>query len=292
MSENTIRKFSLKDATFINNFSERCHLSVLINSNSFAFALLDDDLNKYIQFDSFEDPEADAHGYKYLTNSFVRETEALGYHSGKFKSIRVLIETPGSTLVPAEQFAESNLSDYLTFSHHPWTNTGFQTASNKLLALKAYSIFPYPEKLKEILDKTFKNHSLFHQSSALINAILALKNSKIGRQVYINIRKYDGDILYIDEGKLRLFNTLMFNEKIDFVFHVLETLHRFQLDPEFTRVMLMGQVKEKEGIYNEFYRYIKNLYMVPRNSHFQYSQVFEKLPPHYYFSFLSVHKCV
>ncbi|MBU2651527.1 MAG: DUF3822 family protein [Bacteroidetes bacterium] len=290
MPENTIRKYHLKDIAFINDFFERCHLAIYLNGNSFAFALLDDDLNKFMRFDSYQKEDADSKSIS-LHNGFEDALQETGYADQSFKSVKVLVENPYSTLVPNEQFDATRLKEYLTFTHHPLENPGHVINHNPVSVIEAHSIFLYPAAITSVLKKHFRSFKIYHQSCVMISAIMALKNSKIGKQVYVNLRSHSGDILFLDDGRLRFFNSFSFEKNTDFVFFVLESLQRLNLDPEFIRVILLGNIVARDEMYQELYRFIKNLGFISRNSHFQYSPVLDSLPSHLFFNLFSIPKC-
>jgi len=289
MPENTIRKYHLKDIAFINDFFERCHLAVYLNSHGFAFAILDDDLNKYIRFDSYRnDTEIP---FAFLENDFEEALQDTAYANQSFKSVKVLVENPYSTLVPSGQFDSKRFKEYLTFTRLPQEFAKHIIGYNAIPVIEAHSIFLYPSAITPILKKHFRSYTIYHQSCVMISAIMALKNSKIGKQVYVNLRSHSGDILFLDDGRLRFFNSFSFEKHTDFVFFMLESLQRLNLDPEFIRVILMGNIESKDEMYQELYKFIKNLGFISRNSQFQYSPVMDSLPSHLYFNLFSIPKC-
>jgi hypothetical protein len=207
-----------------------------------------------------------------------------------FDRIRLIFETPVSTLVPQPLFKSNQAHEYLKFNFNPVE--GDHVCNEHLSLLGAENVWAMPGNIYQLVNAHFSGVQIYHHASPLIETLLLQnKNRESGEKVFVNVRKSWFDIVVLNGNSLMFYNTFRYKAKEDFIYFLIYVLEQLNLNPETIDVVLLGEVLKVSSVYEVTYKYIRNISFGKRSSDYEYSYVFDDMPEHFYFNLIHLQQC-
>ena len=75
------------------------------------------------------------------------------------------------------------------------------------------------------------------------------------------------------------------------IYYVLNVFEQLKLAPDTTELVLQGQFRQTDPIYQTFKKYIRKISFAHPNAMFSHSYTFNQLPDHYFTTLLDLYKC-
>ncbi len=174
-----------------------------------------------------------------------------------FEKIVLLYQTNTYTLVPSPLFNENKASEYLKFTVKILATdyVAYDEVKNSQITVV---YIPYVN----INNYFFENYGTFkyyHNTTLLLEKLIQVEKFSNTTNVYINVEKNFFDILVFKKGQLVLCNTFEYHTPEDFIYYILFVFEQLKLDPNVTPCILLGELSEKDELYNIAYTYIKNI---------------------------------
>lgn len=268
----------LIDEVFDKNNAGNYHLSVEINETYYASAILDLNEKKYIAFKNIS-------FNKNNVDSILHILENDDFFMTGYQSVKVIIPSPKSTLVPTQLFKPEHAEDYLRFNHI--LEQKEEIEQNEWAVCKAQLIFSITTELKKIIKEKYSNIKFYHQSTALVNELL--KNQGENEKfVAINVHSHFVDILIIENQKLLFHNTYQYNTAKDFLYFIIYVYNQFKLDTELMPLLVTGNIFESSEHYNLLKKYVKQIKLMELPQDYKYSYFWKDIVEHQYISLLSL----
>lgn len=273
--------------SFTNAYGDH-QLSISLSLDRFAINVLDIERNKHLALMAYALQEITDY------DSLVKEIDILFAENELLKRyyphVKLLFETPKSTLVPAALFDRSVLDQYLRFNHI--IDRDDEIVYDKLTNLKSFNVFALPRTLNEKLREKFARFKIVHYASSLIESLLiATKNQLVKNTVFVNVRNYFFDIVYIEDEKLVFYNSFQYRTPEDFAYFLIFSIEQLKLNPENVIMIFMGDISKNSKLYEIAFKYIRNIEFINRNVFFSYSYVFDDIPDNYYYNLLNISQC-
>ncbi|WP_245794755.1 DUF3822 family protein [Flaviramulus basaltis] len=242
-------------------------MSIQISLSGLSFCILNRDLNtitflKEVHFDKKLNPLEllDALKEQFNTENVLNDT---------FSNTYVIHDNDLSSLVPRPLFNEDFLADYLKFNSKI-LKSDFITFDELLINDSINVYVPYINVNNFIYEK-FGTFTYKHISTILISDILLIEKNIEATKVYINVSKNHFEIIIVSQGKLLLYNTFKHNTKEDFIYFILFTAEQLKLNPETLNLVLIGNIKKDDDLYNIAYKYIRNISFGNRKDSYTYN---------------------
>lgn len=276
------------DKAFNKEASQYLGLSIQLSLNGFSFCVLDPSQMKYLGLEAFElNNIANYQDLSQLIPEIVRSSDLLGL---TYESIKIIIETHKSTLIPHPFFDLASSAENLTLLYSP--AKGDIPADDYLPLLEARNVWFVNDELRKTIAGFFPLASVHHHGSVLIESLLASsKNTDPGNGVYVYVRKTWFDIVILEDDQLLFYNSFRYNAGEDFIYFLIYVLEQLDLDPESIKLRFLGEVLRISEIYDITRKYVRNVSFGGRPSGFQYSYVFDQIPGHVYFNLLNHYHC-
>lgn len=174
-----------------------------------------------------------------------------------FEKIVLLYQTNTYTLVPSPLFNENKASEYLKFTVKILATdyVAYDEVKNSQITVV---YIPYVN----INNYFFENYGTFeyyHNTTLLLEKLTQVEKFSNTTNAYINVEKNFFDILIFKKGQLVLCNTFEYHTPEDFIYYILFVFEQLKLDPNKTPCILLGELSEKDELYNITYTYIKNI---------------------------------
>ena len=173
-----------------------------------------------------------------------------------------------STLVPKPLFNEDNLADYLKFNNKI-LSTDFITFDEISLNDSINVYVPYININNYLYDK-FGEFTYKHFSTILIEEVLKAEKNAVKPKMYVNICNEYFEVVVVENGQLKFYNSFEYYTKEDFIYYVLFTAEQIGLNPEYFELILTGNVDSKDELYTIAYKYVRFVFFSKRKDDYKY----------------------
>ncbi len=241
-------------------------LSIQLSLSGLSFCILNRDSNTIIEVKEsrFEKRLNPLEALDELKDLFKNESVL----NNSFRNVTIIHENELSTLVPKSLFNKNHLADYLKFNSKILKSDFI--AYDSILENSSVNVYvPYININNYIYDK-FGAFVFKHVSSVLIESVLQIEKKATSPKVYVHVSFNHFEIIIIEQGKLVLYNTFVYNSKEDFIYYILFTAEQLNIDPETVNLVFIGDITENDELYNIAYKYIRNISFGNRNDNFKY----------------------
>ena len=281
----------IKDENFDVDQLHHYNLNLLVGNRDLQVSVVDKRDNRCLVVEDFI--LASINSYTELVSVF--ENIFDNHHllkAGFWSSIKVGLKSNKFSLVPSHLFSPDKVFDYLKF------NCKVSKEYDELMYFKhiksdAVNSFAVNKKLYNWFESLYpeKKVGYIHQSSALIEGVLAQLNNYPKDSIFVYVDRFKLHIITSKDNKLEYynqFNIKKFSDYIKYIMTVMKGLNRNQLT---TNVVLWGYIGRQSKHYNEFAKYIKNISFGDRPKFLEFGYLFDELQDHHYFDLYNVHLC-
>ena len=243
-------------------------LSIQISLSGLSFCILDREQNTILQTKSFDfDRKFNTiEILDYLKHILATENEL----KTGFNNVTIVHDNDLSTLVPKPLFNEDCLADYLKFNSKILKSDFI--AYDQIQINDSVNVYVPYVNINNLIFDTFGTFTYKHVSTILIEEILQLEKNSEHPKVYVNVNRKHFEIICVDKGKLKLYNTFEYHTKEDFIYYILFTTEQLGLNPETFQLVLLGNIIEDSSLYKIAYKYIRNVSFGNRNETYHFAQ--------------------
>lgn len=277
--------YSIQDDRFDPTLISEYHLMMEIHQERFRFAVFNDLSQTFIWLEDYQTVSLWGEDkYAHALRDIVKNHSFLGAHY--WKSISISGQTSAYTLMPTEFFDPTLRHKYLAF------------ATGRL-----------PEGEEKILSyeqSTFHGQMIYTVEGSQIAWLKALYPNKrivptplpaiwlegILRQPDANgmhLHVVDGavTIALIRQDKLKYINTFAYKTPEDFTYYVLFVAQELNIEPHDVK-KVYGEMTSFSDVYQLLATHVEGLQFASLPTSFKFSQYFEGVPTHRYFSLFSL----
>jgi len=274
----------LIDETFDINSSENYELSVQCSPYGLSYCILDTIRNKYILLRGTDpdDPKlltADKAADIIVGDDFL---------SRKFKKVNLILPSSRSTLVPAPLFDPEKKEEYFTLNLLKEENDVI--LYNRIPEPDAYVLFSVTRPYSELATKLFPGVNPFHHTVPLLQQVSHFSRNEFGLYVHIHLDKEYFNLLILEHGALKFYNTFNYKNITDILYYVFNIYKNMGISREET-INFSGHVQIHDDLCAEISRYIKNIKFTVPEGNFSFSYVFNETELHRSFNLLSITNC-
>jgi hypothetical protein len=167
-------------------------------------------------------------------------------------------------LVPKSLFNADHLQEYLKYN-------------TKVLATDVLSYdevehhdlvnvyVPYMN-INNYIYELYGEFTYMHNGTVLLQALMNNQSQDQETVCYVHVNKKQLDITVLNQRKLLLYNSFIYETKEDFVYYVLFVLEQLDLDTKTTSVKLFGAIDEDDALFQLCYNYIQHLSILEPSS--------------------------
>lgn len=270
----------------LSNFA-KSHLSIQVSLDGFSYCVFDKDLVDVVLLKRFEfgtraqNPEELLRNVKeiFLLEPFLNE---------KFETVNVSHLNNLSVLVPNNFYDNEYLSDYLKYTVKVLNSDSISVENIESFGAK--NVYISFKNIDEYLQSVYGPFDRFHSSTILINSLAKYFTNITKKYFFVNVTKHNLEIIYIQNGKINLYNSFLFYTKEDFIYYVLFTMEQLGLDPEEQTITFIGEIEKESALYNITYQYVRFVEFLDINN-FSLSEDFyetnQHIQKHHFFELLN-----
>lgn len=241
-----------KNSTLNNTYKE---LSIQISLDGLSFCIQNSLTGKVecLRYFSFENKGLNAENLLSEVKEIVEQEEDL---SQAFDSLKIVHINNLSTFVPSVVFNEDHLADYLKYNIKILANDfiTYDEISNKEM-VNVY--IPFVNINNFFLD-WYGEFEYEHFSTILISNLLSIPVNTSEPKVYIHLLgKNEFQLVVIQQKKLLLYNSFVYNTPEDFIYYLLFTYENLELDTEKIPAIFVGNLEPAHTLFQLAYKYIR-----------------------------------
>lgn len=218
-------------------------LSLQVSLNQLSYALLEPAQRNVVGFQSYEFLRTG--NYIRLSKILEELFEIDPWLPRSYESVRILIENHKATLVPASLYNPSIRQNQLQLMVNIDRNE--MITDDYLPLLNARNIWAIHESFHNTLRRYFPLAQIHHHGSVLIESILTTySDNSSGWHGIVNIRKDWFDLLVLESGKLRFYNTFRYHSDEDFIYFLIFTMEQLNSGNNPVVITFYGNVKRDD----------------------------------------------
>ncbi|ADB37514.1 DUF3822 family protein [Spirosoma linguale] len=207
--------------------------------------------------------------------------------AGPWQEIRIGVNSPSFTLIPAPLFRKEYAGSYLSLMRgsalpaHEFAQSYTHEAEGFL------SVFNMEHPLADFFSETYPLQPLvfIHQVGTLIQATADLdRHALTADNVYLFFEDEFVTIICRSAGKVRFCNRFGYKNVQDLAYYMLYVFEEQALTPELIPVFLYGEITPFAEAYAELSRFLPNLTFGQIPPGLRLSSAFDDLPNHRYLS--------
>lgn len=205
-----------------------------------------------------------------------------------FHSVYLTWNRAGATLVPASFYSEQNKEELLRFNLP--VNENSRVIAEDVRGADIKVIYAMPEPMKLFFDAHLSNHKLKHIATSLIETVLA-SSSKNEKKALLNINSADFNLLLMNNGSLRFFNTFSYLNSEDILYYTLFAMEQNGFDPHNDKLLISGEIEAGSGTHQLLSQYVKNISFAITDKSVVRGEKLSVLPHHFYFNTINRFVC-
>ncbi|MGG7035180.1 MAG: DUF3822 family protein [Flavobacterium sp.] len=182
------------------------------------------------------------------------ETSVLSH---KYDEVLVLHDNNLNTFVPKALFDKNLLKEYLQFNNKVFENDFF--TFDEMANQEMNNVYIPYVNINNFLIDWFGSFNYKHSNSILVSKLLNLSKNIEERLFFAHVQADKFEIVIVENQKLLLFNSFEYKTKEDFIYYILFVAEQLNLNPEFFKLYLFGDISEESDLYKIAYKYIRNI---------------------------------
>ncbi len=206
-----------------------------------------------------------------------------------FRSAKVAFSSRHFTLVPNDFFNANCLPNYLNAIAH--LNNEEIVDYDDIKDMDFKNVYSLEEAFTTIIDGALPNITTFHSLSVLIQGFRVVAGVLSGKQIFMNVRDNQIQILFFEAKSLIFVNSYYFKTSEDVIYYLLMVYEQFELDPQQIPLSIAGFLTMDSEIYRLIYRYIGHISFIGAPAYLRFGNQFAGVLPHFYFDLFSLYLC-
>ncbi len=276
------------DPTLENKSSGLCDLLVLAEKSSIQLSLLEKKSNKFLAFEVFPNPEF-RENFSWKDHLEVATSKSKILRQYEFSKARICITSTQYTLIPEALHHPGDEQAYFKLNFKEVTDVSVHRAHISIYDL--FTIYSIENELQKELSHLFQDPKFVHHSEVLLNSVSRLSRNNSGKQLFLNIRQNEIDVIVTEGKKLILMNSFNRNSNEDVLYYTLFVCEQLGIDPERTPFTLLGEIEKESALYKLLYNYIRKISFGERTRTLAFSTKFNELPAHFYHTLFNLALC-
>ena len=257
-------------------------LTVLLGFDSVYYNIVDE-ANQVLVLRSFHFD----HNKKFSIDKALDSTLADDSYLKKiFRTKRIIVDTVHYTCVPTKFFDASQKQLYFKNINDivPQENIFL---SEDIANTDAVLVYPIERVLYNKINEAFPSAKILNSITTQAGFLLSQKKLLIGpnstdRTVCINFRDGYLQIFFFEGNQFVFSNNFKFSAPQDVIYYTLLIYKQFKLNPSTVPLHISGTITEDSDIYKFIYRYIRNVYFLPKPDALKLGNQFTGVPAFFY----------
>jgi hypothetical protein len=230
-------------------------LSIQVSLNGLSFCVADTVVQKLLLSDSVDFVEEK--NPMLVLDELKKLFQEHQLDNMEFDEVVVVHSNTLFGLVPKSLFNANHLLEYLKFNTKVLASDvlSYDTVENHEL-VNVY--VPYMN-INNYIYELFGEFTYMHNGTVLLQSLMNNQTQNQETICYVHVSKSQLNITVLDQRKLLLYNSFLYDTKEDFAYYLLFVLEQLELDPKSAMVKLFGSIDEDDPIFQLCFSYIQNI---------------------------------
>lgn len=265
-----------------------CDLLVLAEKSSIQLSLLEKKSNRFLALEVFPDTD-NKENFSWKDHLEFATTKSKILRQYEFSKARICITSSKYTLVPEALHHPGDEQAYFKLNFKETTDVAVHRAHINVYDL--FSIYSIENELQKELSHLFQDPKFIHHSEVLLNSVSRLSRNNSNKQLFLNVRQNEIDILVTEGKKLLLMNTFSKSSNEDVLYYTLFVCEQLGIDPERTPFTLLGEIEKESALFKMLFTYIRKISFAERTRTLSFSNKFSEIPSHFYHTLFNLALC-
>jgi hypothetical protein len=248
----------------------QCDLCIEIDESRFRFCFIESESKRCVWLEDFAfDTILSQKEYLHRLVNLVKEHPYLS--SDQWKKVRVAVNAPEFTMIPAPLFRREYAGDYLQLATGRPISNELRILYYQLTSIDAFTVFTIPNHWSDWLLSQYplQDIEFYHLTNPLIVGALAYQlQGKEPRLLTVHLEESYFTLIYIESQKLKFCNR----------FH-----HQNPTELTYLILFAMSQL----GVHTELSRFLPHIRFGSNPTSLSYISAFDDLPEHRYFGLMN-----
>ncbi len=237
------------ESSFLTENSIFYELSILIGVDSLIFVVVDD-RKMVLALKHWRFEIVSSNPIENFKSTF-RNEPILNLN---FKKVQIAYSSKSFTLVPEKLYNESQSETYL--KNIAEVSSWEEIFTDYIPYQKICNIFSIPKDIKSYFLDKYPEASFYHSTTVLLNSFLRLKSDLESKKLLLNLSTGALDIIFIDNGTLRLLNSYDLTSGKDLLYYSLLIVEQFGLEQSKQAVWITGNIDENSDLFLQLRKYL------------------------------------
>ena len=162
-----------------------------------------------------------------------------------------------NTFVPKALFDEDYLGSYLQYNTKVFETDYFEY--DEIANYEMHNVYiPYVNINNFLIDQ-FGSFYYKNVNTVLVKRLLDLSKNNDERQIFVYFASKQFEIVAVQNQKLLLFNSFDYLTREDFLYYLLFSAEQLDLNPEYFKLQLLGNISEDSEFFKIAYKYVRNV---------------------------------
>ena len=278
--------FYLSDDEVQSQLAAKCNLLVHIGLETFQYAVIDAARDQIKVLAEFEIPELNG------PSDLIKEIENLPESNKLFKysfnKIKVSFDTFNYTFVPSELYIKEDEDLYGKFVK-PLQDSVLLV--NHIPSADIKNVGVIDSEMNAAINRIFYNPRIFNQASSFVEGIRKIAAQEKKSSLFIDVHGKHIQTGVLENSQLAFYNIFECTNSDEFNYYLLSIIEQLSIEPEETKIILSGNVSEGDEIYQRVQKYFNIITFADTRHLVKYPEKFVSVPPHLYFSLISLDLC-
>lgn len=277
--------FYLSDDEVQSQLAAKCNLLVHIGLETFQYAVIDAVRDQIKVLAEFEIPEFTSQNELVEAIEDLQESTKLFRYS--FNKIKVSYDTFNYTFVPSELYLPEDENEYGKFVK---PSAHSKLLVNQIRSVNIKNIGAIDSDLVAAVNRIFHAPKICNQASPFVEGIKKLAGAD-RESFFIDVKARHIQIGIIKNSKLLFYNIFECISADEFTYFLLIVIEQLGIDPKQIHVFLSGNISEADEFYERTRQYFSHISFTDTRQLIKYGDKLETVPPHTYFSLISLDLC-
>ena len=275
----------LFDETLDINSTANYDLSIQANYDGFSYCLLDSIRNKFVLLRSFSHIDDKKLNTEQISDIITNDD----FLNRQFRSVKIVIPSIKSTLVPASLYDPAHRDDYFLFNY--LNDEENIILNNKVSTPDCYIVYSVSKSLYDLLNSIFPGATLMHHLKPLLLNTPTNKPGLTDKYIQLHIEKDFFNLILFNDKKLIFTNTFSYRNVSDIIYFVMYTFNNLGIKQEET-LFLSGLTEHYDELYTNISDYIRVVKFAEPSGSNTYSYVFNEIGLQKFLNLFNAINCV
>jgi len=276
------------DPSLENKSAGLCDLLVLAEKSSIQLSLLEKKTNRFLAFEIFPNSDANEE-FNWKSHLEIATTKSKILRQFEFSKARICVTSTQYTLVPEALHHPGDEQTYFKLNFKSATDV--KVSGSHINVYDLFVVYSIENELNKELFHLFQDPKIVHHSEVLLNSVNRMSRNNSNRQLFLNVRQTEIDIIVTEGKKLILLNSFSRNSNEDVLYYTLFVCEQLGIDIEQIQLSLLGEIEKESALFKLLYTYIRKINFCDRSKTLDFSSKFNQIPVHFYHTLFNLALC-